>query len=79
MDMFDMMAGMGWWMLLWGALALVLLTLAVVATVRLVRGRSREPEQLPGGEAERDLQQRYAAGEMSHDEYLELLHILRSQ
>lgn len=79
MDMGDMMAGMGWWMLLWGALAITLLTLAVVATVRLVRGRSQEQLQLPDGTAERELQQRYAAGEISHDEYLERLHILRNQ
>lgn len=79
MDMGDMMAGMGWWMLVWGALALALLTLAVVATVRLVRGRSPERQQLATGSAERKLQQRYAAGELSHDEYLERLHILRNQ
>lgn len=79
MDMGDMMAGMGWWILLWGALVLALLTVAVVATVRLVRGRSTERPQLPVGSAERELQQRYAAGELSHDEYLERLHILRNQ
>jgi uncharacterized membrane protein len=79
MDMGDMMAGMGWWMLLWGALALALLTLAVVATLRTVRGRSADRQQLPAGSAEQELQQRYAAGEFSHDEYLERLHILRNQ
>lgn len=79
MDLGEMMAGMGWWMLLWGALALALLTLAVVATVRLVRGRSLDQAQLPDGQAARELQQRYAAGEMSHDDYLERLHILRNQ
>ncbi|MGH3432589.1 MAG: SHOCT domain-containing protein [Thermocrispum sp.] len=79
MDMGDMMAGMGWWMVLWGALALALLTLAVVAAVRLLRGRPSEQRQLPDGSAERELQQRYAAGELSHDQYLERLHILRNQ
>jgi uncharacterized membrane protein len=79
MDMFDMMAGMGWWMLLWGALAVAVLTLVVVGIVRLVRGRSPEQAQLPGAVAEHELQQRYAAGEIDHDEYLERLHILRNQ
>lgn len=79
MDMYDMMAGMGWWMLLWGALGLALLTLVVVATVRLVRGRSSGELQLPASPAEQELRQRYAAGEIGPDEYAERLHILRNQ
>lgn len=75
----DMMAEMGWWMLLWGALAVAVVTVLVVVTVRLVRGRPQDQRALPGNSAERELQQRYAAGELSHDEYLERLHILRNQ
>jgi len=33
----EMMAGMGWWMLVWGLLALVLLVSAVLGIVALVR------------------------------------------
>ena len=32
-----MMAGMGWWMLVWGLLALAVLVLAVLGIVALVR------------------------------------------
>lgn len=79
MDMFDMMGLMGWWMLLWGALGLALLTLVVAVLVRLVRGGSPGDRQLPAGQAEEQLRQRYAAGEIGHDEYVSALNILRNQ
>lgn len=79
MDMFDLMGSMGWWMLLWAALGLALLTLVVVVVVRLVRSGSSGDRQQPAGRAEEQLRQRYAAGEIGHDEYVSALNILRNQ
>lgn len=74
----DMMGAMGWWILLVGAVGLAWLTLAVVVIVRLVRGAPGE-RQIPAGHAEEQLRQRYAAGEIDHDEYVERVTILRNR
>ncbi|MGH3449308.1 MAG: hypothetical protein ACRDQW_00990, partial [Haloechinothrix sp.] len=73
-----MMDAMVWWMALWGALGLALRALVGVVTVRLIRHRAADGHELSASPAEGALQQRYAAGEISHDEYLERLAILRN-
>jgi putative membrane protein len=62
-----MMPGwMGGWMALWGVLAIALIVLAVVATIWLVRHLSG------GGSSHQDvLKRRYAAGEISREEFLQ--------
>lgn len=74
--MMDMMGAMGWWMLLWGMLGVALIVLVVIVVVRLVRDGAGRRE-LEAGPSEEVLRQRYAAGEITHDEYLERLNILR--
>jgi putative membrane protein len=73
MSMIAMMHGyggsmMGGWMLLWAALALALLVLAVVATVWLVKHLSDGGR---GSQYERTLESRYAAGEIDREEFLQ--------
>ena len=58
--------GMGAGILLWGLLGLVLLVLAVVATVWLVRNMTSGS----GEQAEQELSRRYAAGEIDREDYL---------
>lgn len=69
--MTQMMHGGMWaWMLLGALVALAILVLAVVATIRLVRrGRAVEPEPRTES-AEEVLRRRYASGEIGEDEYL---------
>lgn len=69
--MTQMMHGGMWaWMLLWALVALAILVLAVVATIRLVRrGPTVEPESRTES-AEEVLRRRYANGEIDEDEYL---------
>lgn len=57
---------MGGWMLAWLLVALALFALAVAATVWLVRNMSRPG---PKNEALRELDMRYARGELSSQEY----------
>lgn len=79
--MMDGMMGMGWWMLLWGFLALAVLVLAVVGTVWLVRSLTGRPSQ-PASKDEpavSELRQRYAAGHIDREEYLRQLDDLRQR
>ncbi|HXH78748.1 SHOCT domain-containing protein [Nocardioides sp.] len=71
MDMDGMGAGgMMIGMLIWGLLGLVLLALAIVATIWLIRGLTGRGE--PGTSETPDdiLRRRYASGELDEDEYL---------
>ena len=69
--MMDGMGGMMMWMVLWGAVGLVLLGLAVVGVVALVRRNDRERDRTPAVDSPEDLlKRRYAAGEIGEDEYL---------
>lgn len=79
MDMADMMGAMGWWMALWAAVLIALITLLVAGTVRLLRGRPHGERDLPQGHAEAELRRRYATGEIDHDDYAQRLTILRSR
>ena len=64
-----MMSGwMNGWMLLWALLALALIVLAVVATVWLVKHLTGRPAD---NEHTRLLEQRYAAGDIDRDEFLQ--------
>lgn len=71
-----MMGAMGVWMLLWGAVGISLLMLMVVVIVRLARPGVGS-QQVTGPTAEEVLYRRYAAGELSGDDYLELATKLR--
>ena len=65
-----MMAAMGTWFLLWTLVALAVLTLAVVASVWLIKNiKSGGAEGRSG--VEEHLQQRYAAGEIDREDYLQ--------
>ena len=66
----DMMGGMGWMVVLWVLLLIALIALAVAATVWLVRSQSPPRSGNPTA-AREELDGRYAAGELSRDEYLE--------
>ncbi|MDP8978494.1 MAG: cytochrome c [Actinomycetota bacterium] len=65
----------GLWLLLWALFALVLITLAAFALVWLVqnlRGGGRRSARHAGDSSARDkLDRRYAAGELSRDDYLQ--------
>jgi putative membrane protein len=65
----------GWFMVLWTLLILAVIALAVAAVVWLVRnmGGSRRDRGVGGGRsaARDELDRRFAAGELSRDEYLE--------
>ena len=70
--MMDMMSGMmGAWMILGGLIGLALLALAVVATMWLAKRISPEKSSSSAG-AEETLRRRYAAGEISQDEFLRM-------
>lgn len=62
----SMMAPMMLYMGLWGMVALALIALSIAATVWLVRSQ-RAPRMLPLHR----LDERYAAGELSREEYLQ--------
>ena len=71
-----MMNSMGMWgglgMLLWGLIGLPILVLAVLAIIWLPRDlgrRHREPSPEPGPTPRDILRRRYAAGEISEEEY----------
>ncbi|CAN7416417.1 SHOCT domain-containing protein [Pseudarthrobacter oxydans] len=79
-------SNMGWMMWLWGVLLLVGIALLVLVAVRLsgtgrTPERHPEPRQLPGPEAGRTraqqiLDERFARGELSEEEYRERLRVL---
>ncbi|UUV35898.1 hypothetical protein NQK81_21470 [Amycolatopsis roodepoortensis] len=75
----NMMNGMGWWMALWGLIGLAVLALAALGIIRLVRSLSGPGRSTAEGEdsAELELRRRYAAGEISGEEYHERLTGLR--
>lgn len=80
--MWDGHDGMGWWMV-WGGILWIILILAVVlAAARLIDGSgggtdSRPPGPLPPAETPLDIvRRRYAAGEISREEYEQLRHDL---
>lgn len=79
--MMNGMPGMGpWIMLLWGLFALALLVLVVLAILWLARSLLAGPGD---GRRNRDgteeiLRRRYAAGEITREEYLRLREDLRS-
>ena len=65
-----MMAAMGTWLLLWALVALAVLTLAVVASVWLIKNiKSGGAEG--GSRVDEHLQQRYAAGDIDREDYLQ--------
>ncbi len=68
-----MMGGMAAWVALWGLLAMALIVLAVVGTVWLVRSMRDNDASAPRSvdAARRRLDERYAAGDLSRDEYLQ--------
>jgi putative membrane protein len=75
-----MMGAAGAWMILWSILGLVVLVLAVAGGVLAVRalvgrdvGPGRNPAVLPPGlvEATAELRRRYAAGEITREDYLQ--------
>lgn len=78
--------GMGWMMWLWGALLLVGIALLVVVAVRLsgtgrTSERQPEPPRMPGPDAGRTraqqiLDERFARGELTAEEYHERLRVL---
>ncbi len=77
--MMDGMMGMGWMMVLWvliGLAVLALLILGIVWLVRSLTDRSSDAAQVEDS-AQRELRRRYAAGEISQDEYQRRLDDLR--
>lgn len=71
-----MMNSMGMWgglgMLLWGLIALAILVLVILSIIWLARDlgrRHREPSIQPGPTPQDILRRRYAAGEISEQEY----------
>ena len=74
--MTQMMNGGMWaWMLLWALVGVAILTVAVVVTVRLVRGGHATGPGHPTRSAQTEsadevLRRRYANGEIDEDEYL---------
>jgi len=65
-----MMSAMGLWMLLWGVVGIALLTMLVVVLIRLTRPRETA-QQLSATAEEEALYRRYAAGDISGDDYRE--------
>lgn len=72
-----MMEWMGAWMILWALLGLALLTLAVLGIAWLVRSLSESGHGDVADSAEQELRRRYAAGELTRDEYQRRLTELR--
>ena len=72
-----MMDGMGMWMALWGLIGLAVLVLVVLGIVRLVRSESGLHRGAAGDPAEQELRRRYAAGEISGEEFRQRLADLR--
>jgi len=70
MEMPGMMGAMGLWMLLWSVVGVALLTVLVVVLVRHTRP-GETAQQLSATAAEEALYRRYAAGDISGDDYLE--------
>lgn len=62
---------MGAWMLVWALVGVAVLGLVVVATVWLVRNMA--PSRSPSVEARRELDLRYARGEIDSQDYDERL------
>ncbi len=80
--MWDGHDGMGWWMV-WGSILWIIFVVAVVlAAVRLIGGSgggtdSRTRGSLPRAETPLDIvRRRYAAGEISREEYEQMRHDL---
>ena len=68
----DMMSGMmGPWMVLWALIGLALLALVIVATVWLAKRVSPGPSQSGAG-VDEILRRRYAAGEISQEDYIRI-------
>lgn len=66
MEGMPMMGGMGWWMLVSGLVLIALIVAATVIAVRLgTGGRDR------GSDALRELEMRYARGDIDREEYLQ--------
>lgn len=73
----DMMNGwMGGWMLLWGLVGLAALVFVIVGTTWLVRNMDRIG---PVENARRELDLRYARGEMTAEEYDECRERIQSR
>lgn len=75
-----MMGASDAWMIIWGVLGLVVLALAVaggVLAVRALAARDAGRDPVPAGfapglaEATAELRRRYAAGEISREDYLQ--------
>ncbi len=75
--MMEWMGGMGAWMILWGLLGLALLALVVLGIVWFVRSLPGSSRSVPEDPAEQELRRRYAAGELTREEYHRRLDDLR--
>jgi putative membrane protein len=72
--MCDMIDGMGTWVILWAAMSIALLALAVAGTMWLVRSltaRDQTSPRPPAADAAQELRRRYAAGEIKREEFLQ--------
>lgn len=67
------MGSMGWWMVLWWVVGIVVLVLLVRAVVGSLAGSSARGEDAP----EQILKRRYAKGEIEREEYQRRLEDLR--
>lgn len=68
------MGGMMAWMVIWALLGVALLVLAIVGTVRLVRGSTTKNQRDSNSAVESPeevLRRRYAGGEIDEEEYLQ--------
>jgi putative membrane protein len=72
-----MMWGMGTWMALWAFVGLIVLVLGALALAWFV-GKLISDGRWDGNPAEQELRRRYAAGELSRDQYLEMRSDLRT-
>jgi putative membrane protein len=59
------------WGIVWGLMAVAFWIAVIALIVVLVRAAARRPEGVGGGSALRMLEERYARGEISRDEFLE--------
>jgi putative membrane protein len=71
--MWPYMGSMGWWMVLWWLVAIVVLVLVV----RLVAGSLGSPGSRADESPEQILKRRYAKGEIEREEYQRRLEDLR--